>query len=294
MIGSCCVQPVRGDETKDAQARQCLYTYALDSLGCLGLAEFPPLAAACEAIATAKYIDCLPFGIAPYKPAFAFDMTQPEVGLETLLGRTPVLRAGRFLGDGFATGVGTITKVQFSTMPLASLVATEEIDSLPWSVVGAGVVNEATGIWQKAWTPSTPGFYLLRAAFSDTEIEDGTYSGLSYVYVAPDADFDNDNEIDGTDLNFWRAAFGPHLAADSDGDGDSDGADFLAWQRGLGPIVASHEQSEASGEGGYQPSHGQHGNASSADKVPEPNSIALIVVCCAFASARRAIRLFNR
>jgi hypothetical protein len=55
------------------------------------------------------------------------------------------------------------------------------------------------------------------------------------------ADFDDDGDVDGADLQDWRGAFGPGSGADADGDGDSDGSDFLTWQRtvGSGPAVAA-------------------------------------------------------
>jgi hypothetical protein len=48
------------------------------------------------------------------------------------------------------------------------------------------------------------------------------------------ADFDDDGDVDATDLTFWSPAFGTTAVGDADGDGDSDGADFLAWQQQLG------------------------------------------------------------
>jgi len=53
------------------------------------------------------------------------------------------------------------------------------------------------------------------------------------------ADFDNDGDVDGADLNAWKGGFGTAGSAskangDSDGDLDVDGADFLTWQRQLG------------------------------------------------------------
>jgi hypothetical protein len=49
----------------------------------------------------------------------------------------------------------------------------------------------------------------------------------------PDADFDNDGDVDGIDLGIWKGAFGPSALGDADGDLDSDGQDFLLWQRQL-------------------------------------------------------------
>jgi hypothetical protein len=52
--------------------------------------------------------------------------------------------------------------------------------------------------------------------------------------AGPDADFNDDTFIDGTDLGIWRDAFGSSALGDADGDGDSDGEDFLIWQRTIG------------------------------------------------------------
>ncbi|MBA3480974.1 MAG: hypothetical protein H0T51_04070 [Pirellulales bacterium] len=61
-------------------------------------------------------------------------------------------------------------------------------------------------------------------------------------------DFDNDQDVDGTDLGLWRSAFGATAVGDADDDGDSDGNDFLIWQRNLGPagIAAVPEPTSAS------------------------------------------------
>jgi hypothetical protein len=50
------------------------------------------------------------------------------------------------------------------------------------------------------------------------------------------ADFDNDGDVDGTDLSIWEAALHLNQLGDADGDGDSDGGDFLAWQRQFGNV----------------------------------------------------------
>jgi len=50
------------------------------------------------------------------------------------------------------------------------------------------------------------------------------------------ADFDNDGDVDGSDLAQWESDFGGP-GSDSDLDGDSDGADFLNWQRQFGSGV---------------------------------------------------------
>lgn len=54
------------------------------------------------------------------------------------------------------------------------------------------------------------------------------------------ADFDDDGDVDATDLAIWKGAFGLNQLSDANGDNKSDGSDFLIWQRQLGsaPAVA--------------------------------------------------------
>jgi hypothetical protein len=78
--------------------------------------------------------------------------------------------------------------------------------------------------------PSVPGL-----------IFDLVYNPNSVVLtVSPafTADFDEDGDVDGADLEQWQGDFGANALSDADDDGDSDGADFLAWQRQLGSGVA--------------------------------------------------------
>lgn len=75
-------------------------------------------------------------------------------------------------------------------------------------------------------------------------------------------DFDDDSDVDGADLTFWKAGYGTTGSADpedgdADADNDADGADFLVWQRNLGiapPAVPA---------------------TSTAASVPEPGAAAL-------------------
>jgi T5SS/PEP-CTERM-associated repeat protein len=59
------------------------------------------------------------------------------------------------------------------------------------------------------------------------------------VIGAYSADFDEDGDVDGDDLNQWEGDFGANDLSDADEDGDSDGHDFLEWQRQLGSGVAA-------------------------------------------------------
>ncbi|MEX2171044.1 MAG: hypothetical protein WD851_17120 [Pirellulales bacterium] len=74
------------------------------------------------------------------------------------------------------------------------------------------------------------------------------------------ADFDDDGDVDATDLSIWKGAFDLNQLGDADGDNDSDGADLLIWQRQFG----SHPGAAA-------------GNLTDA-AVPEPASQILILL----------------
>jgi hypothetical protein len=83
------------------------------------------------------------------------------------------------------------------------------------------------------------------------------------------ADFDDDGDVDPTDLAIWKGAFGLNQLGDADGDNDSDGADFLLWQQQFGsaPAVAVAQPAAAA--------------------VPEPASMALALFTLAlFAHSR--------
>jgi hypothetical protein len=81
------------------------------------------------------------------------------------------------------------------------------------------------------------------------------------------ADFDDDGDVDPTDLQIWKGAYHLNQLGDADGDNDSDGADFLKWQQQLGSKPTAVAASAA---------------------VPEPASLAgAVVACLAWAAVRR-------
>ncbi len=55
--------------------------------------------------------------------------------------------------------------------------------------------------------------------------------------VPTGADFNNDNAVNGADLELWKSSFGNGTAGDANGDGLTDGADLLVWQRQLGNAI---------------------------------------------------------
>jgi hypothetical protein len=54
--------------------------------------------------------------------------------------------------------------------------------------------------------------------------------------LLPSADFDNDGDVDGTDLTLVRSSVGISRAGDGNADGVTNGADFLLWQRQVNPV----------------------------------------------------------
>jgi hypothetical protein len=87
-----------------------------------------------------------------------------------------------------------------------------------------------------------------------------------------EADFDEDGDVDGNDLNVnWRAGFGmasgaDHMDGDADADGDVDGADFLTWQQQFGTTTPA------------------------VGAVPEPASFAMLLAASLVFAGRRGLR----
>jgi hypothetical protein len=84
------------------------------------------------------------------------------------------------------------------------------------------------------------------------------------------ADFDDDGDVDSTDLAIWRNAFNLNQLGDADGDNDSDGNDFLMWQQqyGSAPAVAVAQPAAAA--------------------VPEPSAAAFLLTALAGVGWRRS------
>ena len=82
------------------------------------------------------------------------------------------------------------------------------------------------------------------------------------------ADFDDDGDVDPTDLAIWKGAFDLNQLGDADGDNDSDGADLAIWQREFG----SHP---GAGAGAFVPS------------VPEPATVTLLMAMLVAVAACR-------
>jgi trimeric autotransporter adhesin len=96
--------------------------------------------------------------------------------------------------------------------------------------------------------------------FRYNSIDNGPYNGLvEYITSTADADFDNDGDIDGTDFLIWQRGFGSgttHGEGDANADGVVNSDDLAFWQSQFG----------------------SNGNMAAATTVPEPNSIALLLL----------------
>jgi hypothetical protein len=88
------------------------------------------------------------------------------------------------------------------------------------------------------------------------------------------ADFDDDGDVDATDLSIWRGAFDLNQLGDADGDNDSDGEDFLLWQQQFGSLPGA--------------------GAALGAAVPEPVSAFLLLMGLAVAVRVRSNRLRAR
>jgi hypothetical protein len=104
-----------------------------------------------------------------------------------------------------------------------------------------------------------------------------TAADVGPAWLAPTflaADFNQDGNVDGTDLATWSNSFGaasgaPPDAGDANGDGAIDGSDFLLWQR---QVNVSANQS------------------ASILSVPEPSALGLIVGAFLLATPRQRRR----
>jgi hypothetical protein len=120
--------------------------------------------------------------------------------------------------------------------------------------------GDVTGAFDSELLPALPGFNF--------DVHYNPTSVVLTVSPAFTADFDEDGDVDGDDLNIsWKPGFGPGSTADADNDGDSDGADFLAWQQQLGGGLTA---------------------ASAVEPVPEPGALALVALAaCGLAPVRQ-------
>jgi hypothetical protein len=119
------------------------------------------------------------------------------------------------------------------------------------------------------------------------------YNIRALAHELPMADFDEDDEVGARDLARWVQGFGvPAIPVgaglpqgDGDGDGDVDGSDFLAWQRQQGqapPVLDVLDKMVDAALASAQ--------ITSTAGIPEPGSLALLVVGSLAVGGRRRAR----
>ncbi len=173
------------------------------------------------------------------------------------IGQTVTLEAGGTLAPGNSAGemtLGTLTMHAGATLALeiGGVLAGAQYDriesagalafdgTLRVSLIGGFMPSAGQSFDLLDWNFRLGTFDVLEMpalapglAWNTSQLYSaGVLSVASTTFLA--ADFDDDGDVDATDLSIWRGAFDLNQLGDADGDGDSDGADFLAWQRQLG------------------------------------------------------------
>jgi hypothetical protein len=129
--------------------------------------------------------------------------------------------------------------------------------------------NAADGTPQEAvMDPSiTQGTRKKLTALDLAFLRDIGYSTIDWV-TAPSspADFDNDGDVDHTDLTIWQGGYGVNANGDTNNDGDTDGRDFLTWQREYSGAMLT-----------------------ATTTAPEPGALALVAMCSIALLGRRRL-----
>ncbi|NOZ39766.1 MAG: hypothetical protein GXP24_06020 [Planctomycetes bacterium] len=196
---------------------------------------------------------------------------------------------GQLQGDGL---VASITAPAFNQQggPISSdfdLTITAESGSIYYTTDGVTDPRLIGGAVNPAATLYTGSFPLAGTTTVQArrQLSPGVWSAMiEATFVGPQADFDADGDVDGTDFLVWQRGFGitsgatltegdadsngtvdaadlvawqsqfvsafVEPQADFDADGDIDGSDFLAWQRGFGITSgATLTEGDADGNG---------------------------------------------
>jgi hypothetical protein len=150
-----------------------------------------------------------------------FGASQPDYPDGQLFGLQAQFQASEFDIDGLAPGTYPVEMLlDRATHPLTF--ATDQSFNDIFGEIGSGV-NDLS--------PSGFQIYINK---SNTAPWVGYVDNVRLMPTPVlDADFNDDNVVDGLDLGRWKTAFSLTAAGDADGDLDSDGEDFLIWQRQL-------------------------------------------------------------
>jgi hypothetical protein len=130
----------------------------------------------------------------------------------------------RMIVNGFAELAGYLN-IDIDGMFVPALGQTFNIISAPGGVTGKFDTVDVSGM---------PAGLTFHVNYTPTLVQLQVVSAQSFA-----ADFDDDGDVDSTDLAIWTHAFHLNQLGDADGDNDSDGADFLIWQREQGSVPAA-------------------------------------------------------
>lgn len=170
-----------------------------------------------------------------YATAFPGNQSAPTLQQTTYASQTGATQAG---AAGFAWNAMEIRKVGNIVSLFANGVEILKVDQTNYVTPNAGTnillghadINAGTN-------QVDPNFATLEFSLFDN------LKVTALTTPSNDADFDNDSDVDNTDLATWIATFGGAATAttgDATGDNLADGADFLAWQQQYtGPAGAS-------------------------------------------------------
>ena len=182
-------------------------------------------------------------------------------------------------GASVALGNGTaLVGAFFDSFGIGSAYLFEDDSNGNWSQVEKLTADDAAAGDQFGGAVALDGNTALIGAIESSG------AGGAYVFTQfSAADFNEDGNVNGTDLTSWQAGYGTlagasHMDGDADEDEDVDGRDFLIWQRefsGLGPLSSF-----------------SLGPLSSFSQVPEPGSLFLATTSFFVIAWRGRRRLF--
>jgi hypothetical protein len=166
---------------------------------------------------------------------------------EAAEGQTWDLQAYLRVEEAFTSGTRALVKIVFRDLdagmdlqPASVSIGVPDPDANFPGVIPSPQVTSTTPVGQ--WTllraqgvaPANTdqvNFYAILVDETPATVYFDDYLAELVEGQATPGDFDNDGDVDVTDLNTWKGAFAQTAAGDADGDSDSDGADFLLWQQ---------------------------------------------------------------
>jgi hypothetical protein len=142
--------------------------------------------------------------------------------------------------DGFDSPLPHLPLGSLTTEPAGTyLLGISAANCDPRGLFGDIFPNVPTGVVRPE---GVSRFYTLEDWSRDFQATGGDYAialtgVVGLLPPSPNADFDEDGDVDGTDLDVWELGYGSgtlHTQGDADADDDVDGGDYLVWQRQFG------------------------------------------------------------